>query len=330
MYHNNTYDGSFGYACSLAWNWVNAKWSPPSFISEALDFDFSSSAELKWAATAFVPKRFRLHNEVMSYIDNCRGYLLYTMPVSILTFLILNKIYHRFRAYRLSSVLISFSSWAYLLLSLIVDNAQYLSFRGFQQLRALALSNSIAIFSLTVSSLGLFTSLFCSIAVLPLSHMFALKIFRPPTLLKFFPSYKYLSLWSGIRFFSGLIHALIDDALLRITLILILQFVLAISALVASPHARYKSAQATLVVGLVMRLVLYVTIFFEVLYSEKLRTVITILAISGVSFILVAVVFIFNSLQILLNVAVGFMAQAKDSLDFQPSNGDREETCKSK
>lgn len=81
--------------------------------------------------------RFGVKGEGMAFIDNCRGFLVYTLLSSVLIFAVLWKIYWLLKDKKIAAVLSAFSSWAYLAVSLICDNCQYLAFRGFEQLRAL-------------------------------------------------------------------------------------------------------------------------------------------------------------------------------------------------
>jgi hypothetical protein len=67
----------------------------------------------------------------MAYLDNCKGFIVYTAPSSTLLFLLLWKIYWLIKEYKMAAVLSTFSSLAYLAVSVVCDNNQYLAFRGF-------------------------------------------------------------------------------------------------------------------------------------------------------------------------------------------------------
>jgi hypothetical protein len=68
----------------------------------------------------------------MAFLDNCKGFLFYTVPSSLILFVILWKIYWQFKDNKAAAVLTSFSSWAYLAVSLVCDNGQYIAFRSFE------------------------------------------------------------------------------------------------------------------------------------------------------------------------------------------------------
>lgn len=146
----------------------------------------------------------------MAFLDNCKGFLFYTVPSSLLLFLILWKIHSRFKSYKAAAVLTSFSSWAYLFVSMICDNGQYLAFRGFQSLRSLQPSNQFAVLSEVLAFISLFFAAFCSFGLLAATHSFASRFFKPPTLLRLIPSYKFFCIWTSARFFAGFVHASID------------------------------------------------------------------------------------------------------------------------
>jgi hypothetical protein len=141
VYHDIAFDPNFKYVCELSWNWTNGKWAPPTILTDALHFSLSSTDDYsqKWIKDTkeMTPQRFQWENEDLIFVNNCRGYFLYTFPSSILIFLILSKLYSLLASYKLklASILVTFSSWAYLIISLIGDNLQYLSFRCCEQLR---------------------------------------------------------------------------------------------------------------------------------------------------------------------------------------------------
>jgi hypothetical protein len=95
-----------------------------------MGFNLSSGAE-GWVEFRPAQVRFRVKGERMAFIDNCRGFMLYTVPFSLVVFYGLWRIYWRFESYKVVAIISPFSSWAYLAVSLICDNSQYLAFRAF-------------------------------------------------------------------------------------------------------------------------------------------------------------------------------------------------------
>lgn len=134
-YHGTEYDLGFELISEACWNWSSAKWVPPALLTNLLPFSLSASdaSAVKWIPDTqlVTPKRLQMENEDIFFLNNCKGFLIYTAPTSIAMFLILWKIYWLGRNYRLAALIKSFSSWAYLVIALIGDNMQYLSFRCF-------------------------------------------------------------------------------------------------------------------------------------------------------------------------------------------------------
>jgi hypothetical protein len=193
----------------------------------------------------------------MAFLDNCKGYLLYTMPTNTILFLILWKIYWRFKEHKLIAVLSHFGSFAYLALSLICDNGQYLAFRSFQQLRSLEPTNSIAILSSVLAVIALFFATFCSFGLFMAAHRFACKLFKPPTLLRSINSYKYFGVWTGARFIAGFVHAVIDDPLNRICMLLAIQLLVVVSTGLSWHSTQIKTPHTALIFSQIVRLLLY-------------------------------------------------------------------------
>lgn len=65
-----------------------------------------------------------------------------------------------------------------------------------------------------------------------------------------------------------------------------------------------------------MRFILYLVVLLELVYPEIIQSFNGDLLISRFNLILIAVIFVSNSLQIVLNIAIGFIFQAKDSVLF--------------
>jgi hypothetical protein len=218
VYHSTAYDRNFKYVSELSWNWTNAKWTPPAFLTDVLSFSLSSTDDYaqKWVADtmALTPPRFRWENEDLFFLNNCRGFLFYTVPFSVLVFFLLHRLYSALAARRLklAKLLVTFSSWAYLIVSLVGDNLQYLSFRSFQQFRCIAhKKGAITIVSVFISlSVGLL-SLLCSFLTYYFGFYWAVKTFKSSILRRTRAASIFLTIWLLSRVFSGFIHAFIDD-----------------------------------------------------------------------------------------------------------------------
>jgi hypothetical protein len=202
----------------------------------------------------------------MAFLDNCKGFLLYTVPFSVLLFVILWKLYWRFKDYKAAAVIITFSSWAYLAVSLLCDNGQYIAFRSFEQLRSFQPMSGLDILSQIFAVIVLFFAVICSVGLFLMAHLIACSLFKPPTLLRFVSSYKFLGIWTVTRFLAGFVHATIDDPLLRISLLLALQFIVTFTTMLSWSQTRFKTPHSILIFGQVVRFTLYSFICLEVIF----------------------------------------------------------------
>jgi hypothetical protein len=204
----------------------------------------------------------------MAFLDNCKGFLLYTVPFSLILFVPLWKLYWRFKDYKAAAMLTPFSSWAYLAVSLICDNGQYLAFRSFEQLRSFQPMSGLGILSQLLAVIVLFLAVICSCGLFLMAHSIACNLFKPPTLLRFVSSYKFLGIWTASRFLAGFVHAYIDDPLIRISLLLALQLMIAASTLLSCHCTRFKTPHIALVIGQLTRLILYSLVCLEVAFPQ--------------------------------------------------------------
>lgn len=243
----------------------------------------------------------------MAFLDNCKGFLLYTLPFGLLTFLPIWKLYWLFKHRKVAALICNFSSLAYLAISLICDNGQYLAFRSFEQLRSFHPINHMNLISQVLAIFALFSSVFCSFGLLLITHKLACKLFRPPTLLRAIPSYKFFGIWTATRFLAGFIHATIDDPLDRILLLLALQFIMVLSTALSWPLSRFKSPHTVLMAGQVARLALYLLAVLEVVFPELAGSIDMDGRISSVSNFLIQVMFFSSVLQIFLTFCVGIL-----------------------
>jgi hypothetical protein len=206
------------------------------------------------------PLRFQYRTEDIFFINNCKGYLLYTLPFSAIMFLALWKIRWRYYENRnLAVILRSFSSWSFFVVNIISDNAQFLSFRGFSQLRFLVPNGFLGFVSLTIALFMIVTVVLCAISLYMLSWKWALGSFRSVLLKRNLPAFCMVSLWIGIKVAEGFVHATIDNSNIRILLLFWLQICVLASLVFCSylRIQRYKCTYATLIAGYFFRSMLY-------------------------------------------------------------------------
>jgi hypothetical protein len=105
----------------------------------------------------------------------------------------------------------SFSSWAYLIISLIGDNLQYLSFRFFEQLQYLVPDRGILSYVSILITIHIgFIAIFCAISTYFLAISIAISTFKPTLLLRKHSSCLLQAIFLIVRVVSGFIHAFIE------------------------------------------------------------------------------------------------------------------------
>jgi hypothetical protein len=155
-------------------------------MSNYLNVSFASNDDYpkKWLSDGtkrMTPIHFQSMKEDVVFINNAKGYLIYTVPVSILTFIFLRKIYWKMKRFRILILIRTFSSWSYLFVSLIGDNSIYISFRCFQQLHygiyRVFSKNVLFLLSTVLALVTLFVLILIAVGVYTLSWEMALKTF---------------------------------------------------------------------------------------------------------------------------------------------------------
>lgn len=251
----------------------------------------------------------------MELLNNCGGYLLYTVPSSVMIFLAVSWVHSKISQYKVAALLMSFSSWGYLAVSLLGDNLQYLSFHSFQQLRAAPQPGLVALLSRVVALLVLFVTLVCALCLYYLSLRWANRSFRPSLLRKTRRAAGFLSFWLACRVLSGFMNAAVDEARLRMALVVALQAAVVVSYVASAPHARYKTSLACVVVGHVMRLALYVVALCELVWGSLVADPSNNLVMTDVSMAIIYGLFGANALQIVLHIVVGILVKKKVSVE---------------
>jgi hypothetical protein len=114
----------------------------------------------------------------------------------------------------------------------------------------------------------LFIAVFCSFGFFLIAHPIACNSFKPPTLLRFIPSYKFLGIWTSSRLLAGFAHANFDDPQFLISFLLFLQLFLVASTLLSCSCTRFKTPHLALIIGQVTRFVLYSLVCLKVAFPQ--------------------------------------------------------------
>lgn len=103
-YRATMFDSGFGEIAKQCWNWSNNKWLPPSFITARLNFSLDSTTDYgqKWIPNTreVTPPRYQLIFEDIFFLNNGRGFVLYSTPLSILTFTLVYAFYWKVPKWR--------------------------------------------------------------------------------------------------------------------------------------------------------------------------------------------------------------------------------------
>ncbi len=133
-YHTTHYDRGFRVTTEFCWNITNFKWVP-SFLDDAYSrvsntFNFMLIND----SSNVTPVNLQYGGDTLFFINNIQQYLLVTTTTTVLVCVFLRLARRRLPVV-FSKLLKPFSLWSCLLASLVGDNAQYISFRFFEQLR---------------------------------------------------------------------------------------------------------------------------------------------------------------------------------------------------
>lgn len=166
-YHAGRYDRSFTFISRLCWDWTNEKWVPPLFDTLYDSYDKKITAWIDISQNpAEVPMRFLRFNEDCIFLNNTQDYWFVTIPLTVLTFLLLQRLFNCFRRFKLSKIIRPFCTIVALIMTLVGDNIQYLSFRAFQQLVYLQPQPGVSFaLNLILTITALFIAVFCAVAM---------------------------------------------------------------------------------------------------------------------------------------------------------------------
>lgn len=95
-------------------------------------------------------------------------------------------------------------------MSIIADNTQFLSFRGFSQLRFLVPNGFFGCISLFLGALALAVVVICMVSLYTLSLRWARSTFHSVLFKRTSTAYTMLSIGIGVKAVEGFVHATID------------------------------------------------------------------------------------------------------------------------
>lgn len=148
-------------------------------------------------------------------MNSAQDFLFLTVPLSTTTFAFGRLLSKKLTCRIFQSILRPFSTFSYLLASVLGDNVQYISFRAFQQLRFIVPKGKLDLLSIVLCILVLFLALISSSSLYFLVWAFNIKSFEAESNKRIFESFVFLTLTTTGRFFNGFVHAYIDSPLLQ-------------------------------------------------------------------------------------------------------------------
>jgi hypothetical protein len=239
--------------------------------------------------------------------------LLYTIPVSFLSFYLIFIFHNSIEPYlpKLAGFLVTFSSWAYLIISLFGDNLQYVSFRSFEQFRYLNPSGTLSLISIILAVTINFLAIVCAVVTYFIALKWANSKFQPALLKKHHQSCYYLGTWMITRFFSGFAHAYIDNKIERLSFLLSLQILMVFTSAHSGLIARFKFSLTFMVYGQIVRLLLYLLALFEVAFPEMINIISNHGCMIDLSYSLIICLYIANILQIGLHIFIGVITKGQ-------------------
>lgn len=181
------------------------------------------------------PGNLRFGGDTLFFVNNVQQFLLVTVPLAVFTFVLLRLLKKKLPKV-LAIVFRPFSWWSYLLVSMLCDNAQYLSFRSFEQLRYLAPTKGIIgyanIFILLLVGFLLVVGCCCMYA---LFWRYSRKQFSSDPLRVTGKSCLALTVGVAARIFNGFVHGYLDEPTIQLSCLL---FVSVVNLVVACRIAR--------------------------------------------------------------------------------------------
>lgn len=160
-YHKSQYDRGFIFISGLCWQFNNEKWVPPMLSGpyEVLNHLLDGIQINDWAHAT--PARFIARSETVYFLNNAQNFLFVSLPLTLIAFLLVWLVRNKLDWWILRSVLSQFSTFSYLIVLLVGDNIQYLSFRSFQQLRFIVPKSLLEGTSIVLCLVALFIVVVC-------------------------------------------------------------------------------------------------------------------------------------------------------------------------
>lgn len=163
-YHLSYYDQRFSIVSELCWNLTNTKWMIPELRPVYDKFNISYNDLLPVPHIIHTPMKFIELDGSSHFLIQTQEYWLSTVPISILSFggfYLVFKLLVSFEfTNRFSHSLIKFKWPVFLLVNLIGENVQYLSFRCFSQTYQVSAGNRLEILNLFCCYVALFVVVF--------------------------------------------------------------------------------------------------------------------------------------------------------------------------
>lgn len=188
------------------------------------------------------------------------------MPFSLVIFTLLWLLYGKCKKYKIAVLIRTFSSWGYLVTSLIGDYAQYLSFRCFEQFHNMVPEGGLEV----CNTILMYTVLFVLVFSMTSLHWLALEWADNTFQHQFFgSSLRSVSILSGLLIFkiiAGFLHACTEDPGWRILALLCLQIVSMIVTVCGASDVRGKFTFIFHILGQMVRCLLYGLLGLEVAF----------------------------------------------------------------
>lgn len=219
-------------------------------------------------------------------------------------FLILWAAYWESFKYKLAAIISSFSSWTNLFVVLVGDNAEFLAFRTFSQLRyVVPVKGWLSFLNIGLTFVMQFIAIFGAFALYFVAWNMSRKIFKPLILKRILRSFVLLGITLMCKFLNGFAHAFLEGQLVRMGMVLVVQlFLVGFIYYWASIRAvLHQTSFFFMAAGQAFRLALYFVIFIESIINSVLPDILDI-ALSKLTLIIVIAMLCCNVLHILISI----------------------------
>lgn len=157
QYHDMEYDDKFKTFVEISYDIENGKWVPSFVTEEYQKLGISYSSKIEYSYPSSLPKVYRDIDDKYYFLAETESAWIWTFPFSIVVFSLFHCIRSKVKHRRVKSSLAKYSSFSVLAVSLLSENIQHFSFRGFTQIYGLTVRSTVDYVNLVMTYSMLFS-----------------------------------------------------------------------------------------------------------------------------------------------------------------------------